>query len=265
METMTKKTAILAVSFGTSFHETREKTIDRIESCLSQAFPEALLYRAWTSKMILKKLKNRDGIQIDTVTEAMERMIRDGITDLIVQPTHVINGIENDQMKEDVLTYASSFDSIAFGTPLLSSTSDNEDAIRAVMAEWNLKEKEVLVFMGHGTTHYANTVYAAMDYTFKDLGYPNVFLGTVEAYPSLQSLLRQLHVFQPEKVHLAPFMIVAGDHASNDMSGEDPDSWKSRFEAEGFPVECHMKGLGEYEGIRQLFVRHASEAADSNN
>lgn len=261
METTAKKTAVLAVSFGTSFHETRKKTIDCIEECLAEAFPDAQIYRAWTSRMILKKLKTRDGLHIDNVTEAMERIVADQVTDLIVQPTHVINGIENDQMKEEIMAFAPSLRSVSFGTPLLSCTGDNEEAIRSVMVEWELPEREALVFMGHGTTHYANTVYAAMDYTFKDLGYSNVFLGTVEAYPSLQSLLRQLHAFEPEKVHLAPFMIVAGDHARNDMSGEDPDSWKSRFEAEGFTVECHMKGLGEYQGIRQMFVRHALEAA----
>ncbi|MBS4967834.1 MAG: sirohydrochlorin cobaltochelatase [Lacrimispora saccharolytica] len=259
----TQKTALLAVSFGTSFHDTREKTIDQIENALAEAFPEAHLYRAWTSGMILKKIQKRDGIHIDNVKEAMERMIADGVTDLIVQPTHVINGIENDQMKEDVMAYASSLHSVSFGTPLLTTTEDNEETIRAVMKEWNLSQDEVLVFMGHGTTHYANTVYAALDYTFKDLGYKNVYMGTVEAYPSLESLLRQIHAYQPKKVHLAPFMIVAGDHASNDMSSEDPDSWKSQFEAEGFTVECHMKGLGEYRGIRDIFIRHAKEAAQT--
>lgn len=254
-----KKTAVLVVSFGTSFHETREKTIDQIETEIGNAFPDAELYRAWTSKMILKKLQERDGIHIDNVKEAMERMIGDGVTDLIVQPTHVINGIENDLMKEDVMEYASELSSISFGNPLLTNVEDNEAAIRAVMDEWTLSKDEVLVFMGHGTTHYANAIYAALDYTFKDMGYSNVFLGTVEAYPSMQSLLRQVHSYQPKKVHLAPFMIVAGDHASNDMSGDDPDSWKCQFEAEGFEVECHMKGLGEYPGIRALLVRHALE------
>lgn len=260
-----KKTAVLVVSFGTSFRETREKTIDQIEAEIGNAFPEAHLYRAWTSKMILRKLERRDGIHIDNVKEAMERMIADGVTDLIVQPTHVINGIENDLMKEDIMGYASELNSISFGTPLLTSVEDNEAAIRAVMDEWHLPEDEVLVFMGHGTTHYANAIYAALDYTFKDMGYSNVFLGTVEAYPSMHSLLRQVHSYHPKKVHLAPFMIVAGDHASNDMSGDDPDSWKCQFEAEGFTVECHMKGLGEYSGIRALLVRHAQEAAHQNS
>ena len=159
----TQKTALLAVSFGTSFHDTREKTIDQIENTLAEAFPEAHLYRAWTSGMILKKIQKRDGIHIDNVKEAMERMIADGVTDLIVQPTHVINGIENDQMKEDVMAYASSLHSVSFGTPLLTTTEDNEETIRAVMKEWNLSQDEVLVFMGHVTTHYANTVYAALE------------------------------------------------------------------------------------------------------
>lgn len=255
------KKAILAVSFGTSYAQTRELTIDAIEKDLSGAFPDHVLYRAWTSKMILAKLKKRDGIQIDTVCEAMERMIADGITELIVQPTHVINGIENDLMQKDVLSYGEHFQSISFGTPLLTSQKDNEDTIRALMERWkHLKENEVLVLMGHGTTHYANAVYAALDYTFKDMGFDHVFLGTVEAYPTLETLLKQVKEFSPKKVHLAPFMIVAGDHARNDMAGDDPDSWRYQFEHAGFDVECHLIGLGEYEGIRKIFVDHAKES-----
>ena len=174
MDKNTKK-AILVVSFGTSVNETREKTIDCIEADIREANPDASIYRAWTSKMIIRNLKNRDGVTIHTVKEAMEAMIRDGIKELIVQPTHIINGIENDLMKEDVLAYADHFDSIRFGTPLLTSTKDIEEAIRAFMEDWkDLPEKEALVLMGHGTTHYANTAYAALDYTFKDLGYSNV-------------------------------------------------------------------------------------------
>lgn len=256
----TKKKAILAVSFGTSFNETREKTIDRIEDDIRGAYPDCTLYRAWTSKMILRKIQKRDNLHICNVQEAMEQMLQDGITDLTVQPTHVINGLENDRMKEDVLYYKDRFDRISFGAPLLSSEQDNREAIEALMAEWtSLPENEALVLMGHGTSHYANAIYAALDYMFKDLGYPNVFLGTVEAYPSMESLLKQIHAFQPKKVHLAPFMIVAGDHAQNDMAGDDPDSWYFQFVRAGFPVECHLKGLGEYEGIRRIFLRHIAE------
>lgn len=256
-----EKKAILVVSFGTSFAETRKKTIDAIEADLAAAYPDYAIYRAWTSKMILKKLKNRDGIVIPTVSEAVDQMIEDGIQELIVQPTHVINGIENDQMKADVLARQEAFTSIAFGTPLLTTTEDQMAVIRALMAELPpLAEDEALVLMGHGTTHYANAVYAALDYTFKDLGYSRCILGTVEAYPSMESVKRQLKALAPKKVILAPFMVVAGDHATNDLAGEEEDSWKSQLEAEGYEISCILKGLGEYPGIRKLYIAHAEEA-----
>ena len=247
--------AILVVSFGTSYHDTREKTIDCIEQDIAQTFPHHHIYRAWTSKMILKKLKQRDGIHIDNVREAMERMQRDGITDVTVQPTHVINGIENDLMKEDVLAFSDSFSRITFGVPLLTSEQDSREVVKVLTdAFGGIPKDEALVFMGHGTPHYANAIYAALDYTFKDLGYHNLFMGTVEAYPSMDSLLRLVGSLKPSRVHLAPFMIVAGDHAHN------ADSWKSQFKQAGYPVLCHLKGLGEYEGIRQIFLRHIREA-----
>jgi len=258
-----KNKAILVVSFGTSFHGTREKTIDRIEADIAEAFPEYRIYRAWTSKQIIAKLMRRDGRKIMTVEEALCAMEADGITQLIVQPTHMINGIENDRMKEDVQKHSASFERIAFGDPLLTSTEDNEKAIRAAMEEFpDLGEDEALVFMGHGTPHSANAIYAALDDTFKDLGYSQVFLGTVEAYPSLDTLLRRVGERRPRKVYLAPFMVVAGDHAIHDMSGEDGDSWKSRFEKAGFFVDCVMRGLGEYEGIRRIYVEHVKAAEE---
>ena len=254
------KKAILVVSFGTSYNTTREKTIDVIEKKIDEAFPEQKIYRAWTSKMIMAKLLKRDGIKINNVKEAMEQMRNDGITDVIVQPTHVINGIENDLMKEDALSYRDDFHSIAFGTPLLTSEQDSLDVIDAVVKEFSdLKDHEALVLMGHGTTHYANSIYAALDYTFKDKGYPNVHLGTVEAYPSMQTLLRMVKEQKPKKVKLAPFMIVAGDHARNDMAGDDPESWRCQFEAAGFEVECCLKGLGEYPAVQDIFIRHIRE------
>ena len=256
LNTETKK-AILAVSFGTSHSDTRAVTIDAIEQDFQNAFPDYSLYRAWTSKMIIKKLKSRDNIHVNTVKEAMEQMRADGITDVLVQPTHVINGIENDLMKEDALSYREFFHSISFGNPLLTTEEDSMEVIQAVADEFpGLKEEEVLVLMGHGTTHYANAIYAALDYTFKDKGYKNIFLGTVEAYPSMESLMRMVKEYNPSKVILAPFMIVAGDHAKNDMAGDDPESWYSQFKAAGFPVSTVVKGLGEYPGIRRLLVKH---------
>lgn len=257
------KKAILVVSFGTSYHDTREKTIDAIEEEIARSFPEYTIYRAWTSKMIMAKLLKRDGIRINNVKEAMEQMAADGITDVIVQPTHVINGIENDLMKEDALSYRSKFQSLSFGTPLLTSEQDNWEMIQAIADEFSyVKDEEALVLMGHGTTHYANSIYAALDYSFKDKGHKNIFLGTVEAYPSMETLLKMVCERNPKKIVLAPFMIVAGDHASNDMAGDDPDSWRCQFEKEGFPVECCLKGLGEYPAVRKIFVRHIRETME---
>lgn len=253
----TTKKAVLAVSFGTSHNDTREVTIDAIEKDMQAAFPEYPLYRAWTSKMIINKVNKRDNVHIDTVKEAMERMRADGITDVLVQPTHVINGIENDIMKEEALSYREDFHSISFGDPLLTSEQDNREVIEAVAAEFShLKEDEVLVLMGHGTTHYANSIYAALDYTFKDKGHKNIFLGTVEAYPSMESIMKLVKEYDPSKVVLAPFMIVAGDHAKNDMAGDDPESWYSQFKNAGYEVESVIKGLGEYPGIRKILVNH---------
>ncbi len=258
-KTVSKETkkAILAVSFGTSHNDTRKITIDAIEQDMQAAFPDYALYRAWTSKMIIKKVNARDGVHIFTVKEAMEQMLQDGITDVLVQPTHVINGIENDLMKEDALAYQEQFHSISFGDPLLTSEQDNLAVIEAITSEFkDLEKDDVLVLMGHGTTHYANAIYAALDYTFKDKGYSNIFLGTVEAYPTMESLLKMVHAYKPKKVVLAPFMIVAGDHAKNDMASDEPDSWYSQFKAEGYEVEPVLKGLGEYSGIRKLFIEH---------
>ncbi len=253
--------AILVVSFGTSYEETRKVTIDAIEASIAEAYPDYRIYRAWTSKMILAKLKKRDNLHINNVQEAMEQMLKDGITDVIIQPTHVINGIENDIMKEEALSYRDSFQSIRFGTPMLTSEEDNQFILNAVAEEFSsLRKDEVLVLMGHGTSHYANSIYAALDYAFKDKNHPNIFLGTVEAYPSMESLMKMVKSYQPKKVVLAPFMIVAGDHARNDMAGNDPDSWYSQFASEGFQVEPVLKGLGEYPGIRQLFVKHVQDA-----
>lgn len=252
--------AILVISFGTSHPQTREKTIDRIEQKIADTFPDYQIYRAWTSKMIIRKLFQRDGVRVCTVKEAMELMVKDGIREVIVQPTHVINGRENDSMKDDILSYAGCFDRLVFGNPLLTTEQDNWDMIGAIRQEYSfLKDTEALVLMGHGTTHYANSVYAALDYAFKDKEFSNIYLGTVEAYPSIDTLKKMLARQKPEKIYLAPFMIVAGDHAVNDMSGDDPDSWKCQLEQEGYQVECILKGLGEYPAIQEIFIRHISD------
>lgn len=258
------KRALLIVSFGTSYENTRKLTIDAIERDIANAFPACPVYRAWTSKMIISKLKKRDGIVIHTVKEAMEQMLLDGITDVIVQPTHVINGMENDQMKADALSFEERFSSIRFGNPLLTTEEDNQAVVNVIAEEFQDMDSETaLVLMGHGTEHYANSVYAALAYRFKDMGHRNIFLGTVEAYPALDSLLREADDFKPRKIILAPFMIVAGDHAQNDLAGEGPDSWMSRLSSEGYEVTPVLKGLGEYPKIRQILVDHVQHAIDA--
>ncbi len=257
------KKAVLVVSFGTSHNDTREKTIDAIEALIAEAWGGSRMYRAWTSGMIIRKLRERDGYEVDTVDQAVQRMLKDGVTQVTVQPTHIVNGIENDRMKRDVLKYSRQFDSIRFGTPLLTEDADSERVAAVLMEEFgDLEQDTALIFMGHGTTHYANAIYAALDYKFKDMGYPNVFVGTVEAYPSMETLKRMVKEGGYRKVVLSPFMIVAGEHAKHDMASDDEESWKCQFEAEGLQVTCVVKGLGEYEGIRRMFLDHALAAQE---
>ena len=168
-------------------------------------------------------------------------------------------------MKADALSFRDRFSSIVFGNPLLTTEEDNQAVVQAVAGEFqDMDQETALVLMGHGTEHYANSVYAALDYRFTALGHKNIFLGTVEAYPALDSLLRAADSFQPKKIVLAPFMIVAGDHAQNDLAGEDPDSWMNRLSSEGYEVTPVLKGLGEYPKIRQILVDHVQQAMDAS-
>lgn len=258
---MNQQKAILLVSFGTSYEDSRKKTIDKILEDVTEAFPDYRIYQAWTSKMILRSIKKRDNIHIPTVEEAMEQIKADGITELTVQPTHLINGIENDIMQKTILAMAPANMTLHFGNPLLTTTEDNHQVLEAAMEEFSdISSEDALVFMGHGTEHYVNSIYAALDYTLKDMGYDHAFMGTVEAYPDLDVLIRQVGKVNPRRVHLAPFMLVAGDHANNDMAGDEEDSWKSRFESAGYEVVCHIRGLGEYESIREIYLEHLRDA-----
>lgn len=255
------KKAILVVSFGTSYKDTREKTIDAIENHIKDTFPEYKIYRAFTSNMIIKKLIKEYHIKVDTVTEALERLIRDGINEVIVQPTHIINGIENDEMLKDIHKYRSHFISIKIGTPLLTSIEDYNDIIKIITKEFSyMTSDEALVCMGHGSSHYTNSTYPALDYMFKEKGYNNIFIGTVEAYPSFETVERELKRVNFRRVILMPLMVVAGDHALNDMAGDEEDSWKSILELQGFKVDCVVKGLGEYPEIRQMYIKHIQKA-----
>lgn len=251
-----EKTAVLVISFGTSYAETRKKTIEQIETDIHQAFPDLPWYRAWTSPRIRAKLEKRDGIHIMDIAEAMMQIKNDGIRNVIVQPTYVITGFESDAMKKEVLMFEKDFDSIVICDSLIVTQQDKQEVCQALIHEYCPVSEDILLLMGHGTEHIANELYPEMDQLFKESGCPNIHIRTVEGTFSLETFLDELKNAHPAHVHLAPFMIVAGDHASNDMSGDSEDSWKSILEKEGFPVACTLKGLGEFQEIRDIFIRH---------
>lgn len=262
---MDKKRGILVVSFGTSYEETRKKTIGAIETAVKKTYPHIPVYSAWTSRMITAKLFKNTGEKICSVKEALAQMQKDGISQVFIQTTHVINGIEYESLKKDAAVWKDSFDLVAFGKPLLSSTEDMKELIRIIADEFSeilnssQASETALVLMGHGTEHHSNTGYAALDYMFKEMGYPNIYIGTVESYPSLMQIIPLLKNSPAKTVHLAPLMIVAGDHASNDMSGSIGDSWASQLTYAGYDVVCHLKGLGEYPDIHRMFLKHLAE------
>lgn len=260
-DTGPNKKAILVVSFGTSHRETMEKTIVQIEADIKAAYPDRAVYRAFTSNMITSILKDRDGFLVMNVKEAMLQMFKDGMNEIIVQPTHILNGIENEAMAEEVHKYRELFQSVKVGAPLLTATLDFKKVIEGLIEEFSeLQEEEALVYMGHGTTHFSNTSYTALEYMFRDSGYEDVYVATVEAYPALDNVIRNLRKKRYKRIKLVPFMIVSGDHALNDMAGEDESSWKSVLEKEGYEVSCSLKGLGEYQCIRDIFIEHVAQA-----
>lgn len=258
------KQALLVVSFGTSHHDTLEKTIAAIETDMARAFPEWEVRRAFTSGMIIRKLNQRDGIAIDTVEKALARLVVEDFDSVVIQPTHVMNGEEYDKLAAQAAPYAKQFKRFALGAPLLTSMEDYKAAVPAVLSELPRAEGEhALVLMGHGTEHFANAAYATMEYVFHDLGHKNVFLGTVEGYPELDQVMDRLAERGIRSVTLAPLMVVAGDHAKNDMAGPEEDSWKNRLEAAGYEVDCVIRGVGEFPAIRERFVAHAADAMES--
>lgn len=249
------KKAILVVSFGTSYQETREKTITAIENSLKNAFLDHRMYGAFTSKVVKQKLE-REGIQVFNVKEALEQMLCDGVTELLVQSTHMIHGVEYEVMMEELKLYSDKFTKMEYGQPLLSSEVDYEELARIIYSEYPVDDDEALVVMGHGSNHHANAAYPAFEYVLRDMGHENMLVGTVEGYPSFAQVKKQLKEKKMKKVCLVPMMIVAGDHAHNDMAGGE-DSWKTELEQEGYEVRYYMKGLGELSGVQNMFIRHA--------
>ena len=280
---------LLVVSFGTSFNDSRAEDISGIEKALEAAYPDWSVRRAFTAQIIINHVQARDGEKIDNMQQALDRAVANGVKNLIVQPTHLMHGAEYDEMNEMLDQYRDKFESVAVAEPLLGEVgadasvinADKEAVAKAVTAA-AVKEagydsaaaaaadKTAFVFMGHGTSHTAKVSYSQMQTTLQTLGYDNVFIGTVEGEPedtSCEAVIEAVKAAGYTKVILRPLMVVAGDHANNDMAGEDADSWLSQFTAAGCfeNVDCQISGLGRIADIQQLYIAHTKAAMDLLN
>ena len=280
---------LLVVSFGTSFNDSRAKDIKGIEDALQAAYPDWSVRRAFTAQIIINHVQARDGEKIDNMQQAMDRAVANGVKNLVVQPTHLMHGAEYDEMMEMIDEYRDKFESVAVAEPLLGEVGadatvineDKEAVAKAVTAEAvatagydsveaAAKDGTAFVFMGHGTSHTAKVSYSQMQTVMQTLGYDNVFIGTVEGEPestSCENVIEAVKAAGYTKVVLRPLMVVAGDHANNDMAGADEDSWLSQFEASGAfdSVDCQIAGLGGVADVQQLYIAHTKAAIDSLN
>ena len=278
---------ILVVSFGTSFNDSRAEDIGGVEKALQAAYPDWSVRRAFTAQIIINHVQARDDEKIDNMDQALERAVDNGVKNLVVQPTHLMHGAEYDELTEAVENYKDKFESVKIAEPLLGEVGADETAInedKAAVAEAITAEavktagfdsldaaKEegtAFVFMGHGTSHTAKISYSQMQTQMEQLGYENVFIGTVEGEPedtACEAVIEKLKNAGYKKVILRPLMVVAGDHANNDMAGDDEDSWKSQFEASGVfdSIDTQIAGLGEIDAIQQLYVAHTQAAIDA--
>ena len=261
---------ILVVSFGTSFNDSRATDIGGIEKAVAAAYPDWSVRRAFTAQIIINHVQARDGEKIDNMDQALERAVNNGVKNLIVQPTHLMHGAEYDELVEAVENYKDKFETVKISEPLLGEVgedasvvnSDKEAGFDSMAAA--AEEKTAFVFMGHGTSHTAKITYSQMQSQINDLGFENVFIGTVEGEPedtSCQAVIEKVKEAGYTKVILRPLMIVAGDHANNDMAGDDDDSWKSMFNASGAfeSVETQIEGLGRIADVEQLYVAHIAD------
>lgn len=256
---------LLVISFGTSFNDSRRLTIGAIEDSLEKAFPDYSVRRGFTANIIIDHVQKRDGILIDDVKASLDRAVANEVKNLVIQPTHLMNGLEYNDVVNEVAQYSDAFEKVVFGEPLLTSDEDFKRVEQAIV-DWTSEYddgKTAICFMGHGTEADSNSIYQKMQDLLTADGYENYFVGTVEAEPSIDTILEMVKAGEYEKVIIEPLMVVCGDHANNDMAGDDADSWKSVFEAEGYEVECLLRGLGENEDIRQIYIDHAQTAIDS--
>lgn len=256
---------LLVVSFGTSYNDSRRLTIGAIENAMEEAFPDYSVRRGFTSQIIIDHVKRRDDVTIDNVGEALDRAVDNGVKTLVVQPTHLMNGLEYTDLSNELAEYADAFENVVLGEPLLTSDEDFKAVAKAITdATKEYDDGETAIcFMGHGTEAESNQVYAKMQQVLSDEGFENYYVGTVEAEPSLEDVLKAVGEKEYKKVVLEPLMVVAGDHANNDMAGDEDGSWKTEFEKAGYEVTCLVRGLGELPEIQQLYVEHAQAAIDS--
>ena len=258
---------LLVLSFGTSFNDSRRLNIGAIENDLEKAFPDYSVRRGFTANIVIDHIQKRDGVKIDDVDEAMNRAVDNNVKNLVIQPTHLMNGLEYAELEEQVAQYADAFDKIAIGKPLLTSEEDFK-RVEQALVDWTSEYDDgetAICFMGHGTEAESNEVYQKMQDLLTADGHENYFVGTVEASPSLDDVLARVKTGSYKRVVLEPLMVVAGDHANNDMAGDEEGSWKTTFEDAGYEVTCLLRGLGENEEIRKIYVEHAQAAMDSLN
>ena len=257
---------ILIVSFGTSYSNSRHVTIGAIEDAIREAYPDYQVRRAFTAQIIIDKLKKEEKIEIDNVKQALDRAVKNGVKTLVVQPTHLMNGLEYNELKKELDKYKDKFDKIALGEPLLTSDDDYKKVIAAITSDTKeyLDGETAICFMGHGTEAKSNKVYSTLQEKLKAAGYNDYFVGTVEAKPSVDDVIAQVKESgKYKKVILQPLMVVAGDHANNDMAGDDKDSWVTKFKAAGFEVKPVLRGLGQIYDIQKIYLEHVKAAIDS--
>ena len=245
--------ALIAVSFGTSVPGAEEAILN-VENALRAACPDRTFRRAYTSRIICRKLA-REGRPVPTPEEALEELAAVGVRDVLIQPTHLTPGDEYDKLCGIAAQYRARFASMRIARPLISAPEDLVAVADAVLSHYPLSEGQALLLMGHGSGHIANMIYPALQTAFRLKGAENIFIGTVEGWPELNDCIDQLKRGAWKTVELAPLMLVAGDHAQNDMAGPEPDSWKSRLEAEGYTVRCHLEGVGMWKEICELYRR----------
>ncbi len=272
-----REQGIIVVSFGTSYNDSREATIGAIERTIAEEFPEFSQYRAFTSKTIIDKLKQRDGMEFDHVEKALKRAERDGVKRLVVQPTHFMDGFEYKKVKKVVETYQGRFEKMILAKPLLAEEKDYQAVAKAVMEATSSYNdgyhngETAVCLMGHGTEAEANQVYLRLQEEFRriDCGIRGenkpcrYFIGTVEATPTIKDVIAAMEeqgIYH--RVVLEPLMVVSGDHANHDMAGEKEGSWKRILETKGYQVECILKGLGEFPAIRDIYVAHVRAAVE---